>query len=69
MEIDGSMPPGDWTQLVGEAYDRTIYTFGIQTTQEQDDELIQTFNSRPNRNRFHLLFRNCADFARQVINF
>jgi len=67
--IDGSTPPGDWTQLVGEAYDRTIYTFGIQTTQEQDDELIQTFNSRPNRNRFHLLFRNCADFARQVINF
>ncbi len=66
-ESDGSTPHGDWTQLVGEAYDRTIYTFGIETTGEQDDELIRLLNSRPNRNRFNLLFQNCADFARQVI--
>lgn len=63
----GSMPSGDWTQLVGESYDRTIYTFGMVTTPEQDEELIRKFNSRPNHVRFHLLFRNCADFARQVI--
>ena len=31
-ELDGSMPRGDWTQLVGESYDRTIYTFGLETT-------------------------------------
>jgi len=68
-ESDGSTPHGDWTQLVGEAYDRTIYTFGIETTDEQDDELIRLLNSRPNRNRFNLLFQNCADFARQVIDF
>jgi hypothetical protein len=68
-ESDGSTPHGDWTQLVGEAYDRTIYTFGIETTEEQDDELIRLLNSRPNRNRFNLLFQNCADFARQVIDF
>jgi hypothetical protein len=68
-ESGGSTPPGDWTQLVGEAYDRTIYTFGIETTQEQDDELIRAFNFQPNRNCFHLFFENCADFARQVINF
>lgn len=68
-ESDGSTPPGDWTQLVGEAYDRTIYTFGLETTEAQDDELIQAFNSGPNRARFSLLFRNCADFARQTIDF
>lgn len=68
-DSDGSTPSGDWTQLVGEAYDRTIYAFGIETSEQQDDELIRTFNSGPNWNRFHLLFKNCADFSRQVINF
>jgi hypothetical protein len=68
-ESDGSTPHGDWTQLVGEAYDRTIYTFGMETTEAQDDELIRIFNSAPNRSRFSLLFRNCADFARQTIDF
>ena len=63
----GTTPPGDWTQLVGESYDRAIYTFGMSTTPQQDDKLIRIFNSRPNHVRFHLLFKNCADFARQVI--
>jgi hypothetical protein len=68
-ESDGSTPPGDWTQLVGEAYDRTIYTFGIETTEAQDDELIRMLNSGANHARFSLLLRNCADFARQTIDF
>jgi len=67
-ESNGSARPGDWTQLIGESYDRTIYTFGIETTEQQDEELIRTFNFLPNRNRFHLLSQNCADFARHVIN-
>jgi len=67
--IDGSAPVGDWTQLVGAAYDRTIYAFGIQTTEDQDDAFIQAFNSGPNENHFKLLFHNCADFVRQAINF
>jgi len=65
---DGSTPKGDWTQLVGEAYDRKMYTFGIETTEEQDDALIQALNSGANRNDFHILSHNCADFVRQVIN-
>ena len=68
-ESDGSVPQGDWTQLVGAAYDRTIYSFEIQTTEEQDAEFIRLFNCRPNQNHFNLLFHNCADFARQAINF
>ena len=66
---DGGMPEGDWTQLVGAAYDRTIYAFGIQTTEAKDDRFIQAFNSRANQNQFNLLFRNCADFTRRAINF
>jgi hypothetical protein len=40
---DGSTPSGDWTQLVGEAYDRSMYAFGIETTEKQDDALIRSF--------------------------
>jgi hypothetical protein len=67
-EPDGSTPKGDWTQLVGEAYDRTIYAFEIETTADQDDELIRVLNATRNQNRFHLLYRNCADFTRNVID-
>jgi hypothetical protein len=66
---DGNPPDGDWTQLVGSAYDRTIYAFGIQTTEQQDDELIRRFNSRPNQRHFNILFHNCADFVRQAVDF
>jgi hypothetical protein len=66
---DGDTPQGDWTQLVGEAYDRTIYGLKIETTPEQDDALIEKLNSRSNRVQFHLLYNNCADFVRQVIDF
>jgi hypothetical protein len=66
---DGSAPGGDWTQLVGAAYDRTIYAFGIETTGEQDDELVRRFNSRSNQRHFNILFHNCADFVRQAVDF
>ena len=66
---DGSTPEGDWTQLVGSAYDRTLYAFDVPTTEEQDDQLIQALNAGPNDRRFSLLFHNCADFARNTIDF
>lgn len=68
-ESDGAAPHGNWTQLVGEAYDRTIYTYAMETSERQDDEFIRAYNAGPNRSRFSLLFRNCADFARRAINF
>lgn len=69
-DAPGDEPPGgDWVQLVGAAYDRSIYDFALDTTQEDDERLIQYLNSQPNVKRFHLLYRNCADFARGVINF
>lgn len=60
---------GDWTQLAGAAYDRTIYGFALETTPEDDARLVRYLNSKPNRKRFNLLYRNCADFARGILNF
>jgi hypothetical protein len=66
---DGRPPKGDWVQLIGAAYDRTIYAFEIETLEARDDELIHEFNTRKNKRRFNGLFRNCADFAKDLINF
>lgn len=65
---NGSMPRGDWIQLVGAAYDRKIYVFQITSTQEQDDVLIEKLNSGKNVEHFNLFYRNCSDFARSIFN-
>ncbi len=64
----GSFVHGGWTQLVGTAYERRIYAFRFETTAAQDDALIAQLNRKPNRSHFNLLFNNCADFARVVLN-
>jgi len=63
--------PGDEPryELAGSAYDRTIYGFRIATRPEQDDALIRLLNSSPNEEAYKLVSRNCADFAKQIINF
>jgi hypothetical protein len=66
---NGETPGGNWYQLVGSSYDRTIYGFEIETTPEQDDALIRKYNSLPNQSHFHLVSNNCADFAKGVLNF
>lgn len=66
---EGTAPAGDWIQLAGSAYDRTTYGFTLETSREDDERLIEYLHSRPNTRRFHLLYRNCADFAREIINF
>lgn len=65
---DGETPDGDWYELIGASYIRTIYTFEIETSPEQDAKLIRTLNERPNRHRWNLATANCADFARRIIN-
>ena len=64
----GNLIHGGWTQLVGAAYERRIYAFRFATTPEQDDALIEQMNAGPNRSRFNLLFNNCADFSRVILN-
>jgi hypothetical protein len=58
-----------WPQLIGVAYIRKIYSFKITTTDEQDDRLIDDYNSKENRTHFNLFTNNCADFSRAVLNF
>lgn len=65
---DGGMPQGNWYELVGSAFDRTIYGFQLDTTAQQDEELINYFNDRPNVTRYSGAFRNCADFTRTVLD-
>jgi hypothetical protein len=65
---DGGAPGGNWYELLGSAFDRTIYGFRVNTTAEQDAQLIATFNDRGNTELYNGAFRNCADFARVTIN-
>ena len=64
----GSYVRDGWTQLIGSSYERRVYAFRFDTTPAQDDALIALLNDSPNRSHFHMLFRNCADFARVVLN-
>lgn len=66
---NGQPPAGRWDELIGMAYRRTIYGFEIETTEEKDDGLIRKYNAEPNRDQFNLVTHNCADFARDLINF
>jgi hypothetical protein len=66
---NGDAPGGNWYELVGSAYDRAAYGFELETTPAQDQAFIREYNSAPNRSHFHLSYRNCADFAKDVINF
>ena len=68
-KASGETPGGNWYELVGSSYDRTIYGFEIETTTAQDEAFIEKYNSSPNQSHFHLSYRNCADFAKDVINF
>jgi hypothetical protein len=66
---DGQTPGGNWYELVGSAYDRAAYAFQVETTSAQDQAFIREYNSSPNRSHFRTVSRNCADFAKDVINF
>jgi hypothetical protein len=64
----GGSPKGEWTELVGASYDRTIHGFQVDSTPAQDQRFITTFNDRRNVGHFNLLFHNCADFSRVVLD-
>lgn len=64
----GGTPKGEWTQLVGSSYDRAIHGFQVESTPEQDARFIAIFNDRRNVGHFNLLFHNCADFSRVVLD-
>jgi hypothetical protein len=65
---NGNAPKGEWTELVGESYLRTIHGFEVTSTAEQDERFIALFNDRSNTGHFNILFHNCADFSRVVMD-
>jgi hypothetical protein len=64
----GGVPKGEWTELVGSSYDRAIHGFQVDSNPEQDLRFIAIFNDRKNVGHFNLLFHNCADFSRVVLD-
>src|SRR5579863_870513 len=63
-----SSPKAEWREMVAATFIRSIYIFAVDTTIEQDKELIAEFNNSPNKNHFNGVTWNCADFTRHVIN-
>ncbi len=58
----------EWREMVGAALSRNIYIFIADTSVQQDLDLIAKMNALPNENHFNGVTRNCADFARDLIN-
>jgi hypothetical protein len=64
----GETPKGEWTELVGASFDRTIHGFQVDSSAQQDADFIAIFNDRKNVGHFNLFFHNCADFSRVVLD-
>jgi hypothetical protein len=58
----------EWREMVGATLERSLYMFIVKTSVEQDRAVIAEFNAAPNVNHFNGMTRNCADFARRVMN-
>ncbi len=65
----GNLLRDGWDQLVGVSYERRIFAFRFDTTREQDDALIARLNDSRNVTHFHLLYSNCSDYARTILEF
>ena len=59
---------GGWTELIGVSYERRMYAFRFDTTEAQDDAFVARMNRAKNDSNFQLLFNNCSDFSRVVLN-
>ena len=58
----------EWREMVAATLIRGMYMFVVDTSIEQDRQLIDSFNNAPNENRFNGATNNCADFARRIVN-
>ena len=58
----------EWREMVAATLIRGVYMFVVDTSVEQDRQLIAEFNNSPNENHFNGATNNCADFARRVVN-
>ena len=60
---------GEWWETAGVAYNRRVWGYQIQTTEEQDERFVAMMNDRANHHLYHLRKTNCANFAADVVNF
>jgi hypothetical protein len=58
----------EWREMVASTLIRGMYFFVVDTSVEQDRQLIEEFNNAPNESHFNGATNNCADFARRVVN-
>ena len=58
----------EWREMVAATMLRSVYIFVVDTTPEQDREIISKLNALPNKNHFNGVTRNCADFTMRIIN-
>ena len=65
---EGGFFSGGWTELSGAAYDRRMFAFRFATTRSQDEALVTKLNARDNKSHFNMLFNNCSDFDRLILN-
>ena len=61
-------PKAHWRDVIAANFVRDIYMFEVHTTLEQDIAFIDKFNALPNVDHYNGFTRNCADFARLVVN-
>jgi hypothetical protein len=58
----------EWREMVAAGMSRSMYIFVVETTLQQDLDLIAKFNAMPNENHFNGVTRNCADFTKNVVD-
>jgi hypothetical protein len=58
----------EWREMVAAGMSRSMYIFVVETTLQQDLDLIAKFNAMPNENHFNSVTRNCADFTKDVVD-
>lgn len=61
-------PKAHWRDVVAATFVRDIYMFEASTTLQQDRAFVEKFNALPNVDHYNGFTRNCADFARLVVN-
>jgi len=58
----------EWREMAGAGLSRSMYIFVVETSVQQDLDLIEKFNALPNENHFNGVTNNCADFTKGIID-
>ncbi|HUP57230.1 MAG TPA: hypothetical protein VM598_07235 [Bdellovibrionota bacterium] len=59
--------PGQWQNMLAISFVRGIDILVLETTDEEDELLIESYNRDDNTKKFNFLLENCADFSRKAL--